>query len=145
MENETADLLAKKGLRIPCLPTALRKTFHNIELIMNQMYLDNGNSNYSNKKWVYIDIRGRSLHTLEHKEAVAKLRIFSGHDCLAHHLMRMNLIDSDICFLCNQNSIMNLYLFQCSHSIEKDNKQKISPTSTGKQEEKWCKIQNPSH
>jgi hypothetical protein len=55
------------------------------------------------------------LYTLEGKEAVAKFRIFSGHDCLARHLKRMNLIGLDICVLCNQNSIMNSdHLFQCS-------------------------------
>ena len=49
------------------------------------MYLDNVNSTNSNRS-VDIDISSRSLHTLEHKEAVAKFRIFSGHDCIAPHL-----------------------------------------------------------
>ena len=80
-------------------------------------------STYSNKKWVDIDIGGRSLDSLEHKEALAKLRIFSGHNCLAHHFKRMDLIESDICVLCNQNSIMNLkHLFQCS-SLNKERQQ----------------------
>ena len=57
---------------------------------MDQVYLYNVISINSNRKWVDIDIRGRSLHTLEHKEAVAEFRIFSGQDCLAHHLKRMN-------------------------------------------------------
>jgi len=47
---------------------------------MDQMYLDNVKSTNSNKRWVHIDIRGRSLLTLERKEDVAKFRIFSGHD-----------------------------------------------------------------
>ena len=63
---------------------------------MDQVYLDNVNSTNSNKKWVDIDVSGRSLYTLEHKMAVAKFRIFSAQDCLTHHLMRMNLIDSNI-------------------------------------------------
>ena len=63
------------------------------------MYLDNIKPTNSNKKWIDIDIKGRSLHTLVLKEAVAKFRIFSGHDCLGHRLKRMNLIDSDMCFV----------------------------------------------
>ena len=52
------------------------------------------------EEWIDTVIRGRSLHTLEHKEAVAKFRIFSVHNCLVHHLKRMNLnktwVDIDI-------------------------------------------------
>jgi hypothetical protein len=110
---------------------------------MVQVYLDNVKLNNRNKKWVDIDIRGRSLHTLELKEAVARIRIFSGHSC--HH-KRMNLTDSDICVFCNPNSVRNFEnLSQCSSSIEKDNKQKISPAFTEKQEEKRREIQNFSH
>ena len=74
---------------------------------MDQVHLDNVKSTNSNRKLGDIDIRGRSLHTLERKEAVEKFIIFSDHNCLAHHLKRMNLIDPDICVLCNKNSIMN--------------------------------------
>ena len=44
---------------------------------------------------------------LKRKETVAKFRILHGHDYLTHHLKKMNIIDLDICVLCNQNSIMN--------------------------------------
>ena len=50
----------------------------------------------NHKKYIDIDIRGRRLHTLEVKGAVAEFRVFSGLDCLAHHIKRMNLPDSDI-------------------------------------------------
>ena len=53
---------------------------------MDQVYFDNAKSTNSKKKWIDNYIRGRSLHTLECKEAVAKFRIFSGLDCLALHL-----------------------------------------------------------
>ena len=42
---------------------------------MDQMYLDNVKLTDSNKKWVNIDIRGTSLHTLKHKEAVVNFTI----------------------------------------------------------------------
>ena len=64
-------------------------------------------------KRVDSDIRGRSLNTLELKEAIAKFRIFSEYDCFAHYLKRINLIDSKITVLCSLNSIMNSeHLFQ---------------------------------
>ena len=73
--------------------------------------------------WIDIDIRGRSLHMLERKKVFAKFRIFSGHDCLAHHPKRMNLIDSDICVFCNKNFIMNSeHLFQC-RSLNRERQQ----------------------
>ena len=52
---------------------------------MDQVYLDNVKSTSSNQKWVDIDVRGRSLHTLDCKEAVAKLRIFSEHEKVAKY------------------------------------------------------------
>ena len=108
---------------------------------MDQVYLENVKSTNTNKKWVDIDVRGRSLHRLKCKEGVAKFSIFGGHDCLVHHLKIMNPIDSDTCVLCNQNSTMNSeHLYSAVHSTEKDNKQMKSLASTGKQEEKLCKI-----
>ena len=69
---------------------------------MDQVYLDNVKSTESNKKWAHIDIRGRNPNTLEHKEAVAKFRLFIGYDGLAHHHKTMNLTDHpDVRFLCN--------------------------------------------
>ena len=59
------------------------------------------------------------------------------HNILPHSLKRMNLTDSDIW-------TQNIYS-SAIHSIEKDKKQKISPAYTGKQEEKWREIKNPSH
>jgi hypothetical protein len=70
--------------------------------------VDNVKSTNSNKKWIDIDI---SMHTLECKEAVTKFKILGRHEYLAHHFKRMNLIDLDICFLCNQNPIMNSVQF----------------------------------
>ena len=90
------------------------------------------------KKRLDIDIRYRILHKLERKEAVVKFRILS-----CHHVKRMNLIDLDIYVLCYQNFISEFYS-TVVNSIEND-KAKISPSSTGQQEEKWCKIQNPRH
>ena len=90
----------KKGFKnvMPTKSTLYRPiSIHSIKSNMDQIYLDNVKSTNSNKKWVHITIRSGSLHTLEHKEAVAKLGIFNGHDCLMHHLKRMNLIDSVIC------------------------------------------------
>ena len=148
MKQQTS--LQKKGLRTSCqpsLPRALHTTIHNIKSNMNQVFLDNVKATNSNKKWVDIDIKGRSLHILERKEVLTKFRIFSEYDyLLAHHLKKMNLIDSDICIFCNQNSIRNSELCSSAvHSIEKYIKQKISPASFGKQEVKLCKIQNPNH
>ena len=78
---------------------------------MDQVYLGNVKSTKS-KKWVYID---RGLHTLERKEALLNLRIFSECDCLAHRHKRMDLIDLSTFVLCNKNSTMNSeHLFQCS-------------------------------
>ena len=107
---------------------------------MDQVYLNSVKSISSNKKWVGIDVSGRSFHTLEYKEAAVKFKIFNEHDCVAHHLKRMNLIDCVI----KISSLTKKIYSSAVHSVEND-KQKIFPACTGKHEEKWCKIQNPSH
>ena len=49
------------------------------------------------KQWVDIDISGKSLHTLEHKEAIAKFRIFNGHAVLLITSREWKLLTQDIC------------------------------------------------
>ena len=66
--------------------------------------------------------------------------VFSGFDCLARHLKRMNLTDSDICVLCNQNSTMNSeHLFQCNSFNRKRQHAKDISSLYGKQEENGVK------
>ena len=98
MGNATANFLANKSSRTSCqlsLSKALHSIINTIKSKMDQDYLDNVKLNNGWKRWVDID-SGKSLHILEHKVVIAKFKIFGGHDCLAHHLKRMNLIDSDI-------------------------------------------------
>ena len=89
------------------VPRALHTIIHNVKSKLDQVYLDYVKSTDSNKKWIDVDIIGRSLHTLERKYSVAKFRLFSGHDCFAHNFKGMNIIGPDICVFCNQTSIMN--------------------------------------
>ena len=104
---------------------------------MDHVYMDSVKSTNNYKKWLVIDISSRSLLTLKRKEVVAKFRIFSEYNCLAHHLKRMNVIDSDICVLCNQNSIINSeHLLQCSSLNRERQQAKRSLASIGKQDEK---------
>jgi len=56
---------------------------------------------------------------------------------IAHHLKRMNLTDTDICVLCNQNSIMDSeHLFQYSSLHREREQAKDISACSGKQEEK---------
>ena len=64
------------------------------------------------KKWVDIDTRGTSLHTLEHKETKIQSIQWTRQPCPSP---QENESDSDIYVLCNLNSIMNSeHPFQCS-------------------------------
>ena len=109
-------------------------------------HLDNVKSTNSNKKWVDIDIRGRSLHTLERKETAAKFRIFSGHDSLAIISREwISLTRTSMFYVIKIPSWTQNIYSSAVHSIEKDKLQRIPPASTQKHEEKWCKIQNSSN
>jgi hypothetical protein len=48
------------------------------------------------------------------KAEVASFRLNTGHDLLGKHLKRINIVDSDICKLCNTGIQDRVHLRSCS-------------------------------
>jgi hypothetical protein len=79
-------------------------------------------SNKHQKRLIKTEGKGKKLienpeviPDLPRKEAVAKFRLFTGHDCLAQHLHRIGCKDSPIYNLCPQQAEMNAdHLLVCS-------------------------------
>jgi hypothetical protein len=53
------------------------------------------------KTWEEIDELAAEIKSKGRKEAVAKFRLMSGHDCLAHHLHKIGIYQTSRCVLCN--------------------------------------------
>ena len=51
-------------------------------------------------KWEEAEELAKQMKLKECKEAVAKFRLMSGHDCLPHHLYRLGMYPSSSCPLC---------------------------------------------
>ena len=116
--NEWADLLAKKDIKISLKSTPskpIHTIIQEIKTKIDQSHLQAIKTTYKDKKWINIVKENRTLCYLVCKEAVAKFRILTGHNCLAQHLHRIKVLDTDSCTLCNQDVVLNAdHLLKCS-------------------------------
>jgi hypothetical protein len=53
------------------------------------------------KTWEKIDELAAEVKSKGSKEAAAKFRLMSGHDCLTHHLRKTGIYQTSRCVLCN--------------------------------------------
>jgi hypothetical protein len=71
------------------------------------------NTDSKEKDWETI-IKRNSEMAESRKAEVAKFRLNMGHDLLGKHLKRFNIVDSDICKLCNVGIQDREHLRSCS-------------------------------
>lgn len=114
--NEKADYLAKKGTKIYA-PAKNSIPFLSIKLLIKSRFkaerLEYLQKISKGKKWESL-LQNTYLQS-SRKETVAAFRLITGHDCLAQHLHRMNIMRSPNCMLCNSNTAMNFeHLRKCS-------------------------------
>jgi hypothetical protein len=62
-----------------------------------------------------IDELAAEVKSKGRKEAVAKFRLMSGHDCFAHHLHNIGIYQTSRCVLCNNpdNVMDSEHLLHC--------------------------------
>jgi hypothetical protein len=66
------------------------------------------------KQWANIHLDWPLNSKMPQKEAVARFRIKTGHDCLATHLHKIKVYSSDECTLCRiQGTSMNADHLNC--------------------------------
>ena len=111
--------MAKKGTTI--LQSNHNKvSFHSAKLIIektvNKNIQEQIHSESATKQWNCILNNKCLIPDAPRITAVALFRLYTGHDCLAAHLHRLNIYSSPSCVLCNEpNSTMDRrHLLQCS-------------------------------
>ncbi|GFX60985.1 putative rna-directed dna polymerase from transposon bs [Trichonephila clavipes] len=132
--NERADKLAKEtsALHPPCLPMPLR----NAKRLLRDKLRQKGKSTLTDlavgKSWSCpLDgQRPTQLSALPRVEAVACLRIITGHVYQQAHLFKIGLADSPLCHLCKSVPMTGGNLSDCPallHVISQDNCEVLLP------------------
>lgn len=129
MGNEMADVLAKKGSNLLHWNKSLNLDSAR-RLISNgtqEEFLKEARALGSERRWKCIENEWQHNKNKPRKEAVAYLRLGTGHDCLAAHLKRIHVLDSDLCVLCRQTGepMNREHLLRCprlgsEHQISKN-------------------------
>jgi len=123
--NETADLLAKNGTNIqndnePVSSDSLKRhVFQKFKAINNSDLAEKSKG----KIWEGIQDSWKSYGLKPRKEAVAKFRLQTGHDCLAEHLSKIGIFQTNSCTICKTGIMNSAHLLTCS-GLDRDS-QKI--------------------
>jgi ribonuclease HI len=92
--NGIADELAKKGTRVQTSlhsrPNLRRKVDEVKKVFQNEHSQENFEAT-KGKTWEKIDELAAEVKSKGRKEAAAKFRLMSGHDCLTHHLHKTGI------------------------------------------------------
>ena len=59
------------------------------------------------KKWKSLLHQKGKITKSDRRSAVATFRLTTGHDCLARHLNRLQILPSPLCILCNDEEEMD--------------------------------------
>ena len=106
--NEAADQLAKRGTQI--LQSPMKEIpFHRVATIIHSKIKSEHDLILQEKikDSIWKDKINSEIPDWPRKEAVAKFRIATGHDCLATHLHRLGILNSPLCLLCRTNINMD--------------------------------------
>jgi hypothetical protein len=86
---------------------------HSIKAAVRSRVKNKWNTDSKEKDWETL-IKRNSETAQSRKVEVAKFRLNTGHDLLGKHLKRFNIVDSDICKLCNVEIQDREHLRSCS-------------------------------
>ena len=120
--NKQADILAKKGARLP-LPLQKPVPYYSTKRYVKQLFkeetaseLSELNARISQKHW-----KTSILDTPcgPRKNAVAIFHLTTGHDILAKHLHRLGIMLSPVCALCNLEDMDRCHALHCSTEVDR--------------------------
>jgi ribonuclease HI len=123
--NDKADLLAKKGTKMPPLPNgsmSFNTVKKKIKSAMKKIFAAQIEATAKQKTW-WDEIRKGPDKNWTRKTATAQFRLATGHDCLQKHLNRFNITkDEAKCRLCNTGEAQDrAHLFSCAAlKVERD-------------------------
>nr|XP_042913121.1 uncharacterized protein LOC122273124 [Parasteatoda tepidariorum] len=106
--NERADVLAKRGTRIlqalssPVPFTTLKRI---VRSKINGDFHHQLSERVKTKMWS--DLRQNTIPYWPRREAVAQLRLYTGHDCLAAHLFPLGLAPDPYCSLHKNQAVLD--------------------------------------
>ena len=108
--NEMADQLAKKGCTliqnlITDKPFISVKS--NIQEQYRQKFIDRMKESAKDKSWEYLLQNPNFIPEEPRNSAVATFYLLTGHDCLAKHLHRIDILPSHYCVLCGMDFHMD--------------------------------------
>lgn len=111
--NEIADQLAKKGTNIP--PFCCKLNYNRAKTVIHHKVQDEHHQTLEDlTKASHWREALKSVPDWPRKEAVAKFRLATGHDCLAKHLHRIGILQTPDCPLCSLGKIMDArHLQEC--------------------------------
>ena len=120
--NELADILAKKGTKLHTSANPLQ--ISTMQMLVSKttgkIHRQEISIQSKNKKWENIHKHWEVCKNKPRKEAVSHFRLKTGHDCLAAHLTKIGIYQSEECTICHtKDSIMNEEHLLCCPKLDK--------------------------